>query len=217
MARTFIRSTKLAKLAMVYINVSAMALKAWRINMKRLFDLALACLVLPFLILPMLYLAFQVRRSSSGPALYWSARIGQHNQLFMMPKYRSMFVETPEVATHLLKDSTNHITPLGTWLRRTSLDELPQLYSIIVGHMSFVGPRPALFNQDDLKQMRTEKGIHTLKPYMTGLAQIMAEMKSVWMKRWNWMLTILKGTIYCLIFKFCGKLSLKWLNVTILH
>ena len=157
---------------MVYINVSAMALKAGPVNMKRLFDLILACIVLAFLILPMLYLAFQVRRSSSGPALYWSARIGQHNQIFMMPKYRSMFIETPEVATHLLNDSTTHITPLGTWLRRTSLDELPQLYSIIVGHMSFVGPRPALFNQDDLKQMRTEKGIHRLKPGMTGLAQI---------------------------------------------
>ena len=96
----------------------------------------------------------------------------------MMPKYRSMFVETPEVATHLLKDSTTHITPLGAWLRRTSLDELPQLYSIIVGHMSFVGPRPALFNQDDLKQMRTKKGIHRLKPGMTGLAQINGRMKS---------------------------------------
>ena len=140
--------------------------------MKRLFDLTLACFVLPFLILPMLYLAVQVRRSSSGPALYWSARIGQHNQIFMMPKYRSMFIETPEVATHLLKDSTSHITPLAKWMRRTSLDELPQLYSIIIGHMSFVGPRPALFNQDDLKQMRTKKGIHKLKPGLTGLAQV---------------------------------------------
>ncbi len=140
--------------------------------MKRLFDFTLACFILPLLILPMLYLAIQVKRSSSGPALYWSARIGQNNQIFLMPKYRTMFVETPEVATHLLKDSMSHITPLGRWLRRTSLDELPQLYSIIVGHMSFVGPRPALFNQYDLMKMRTEKGIDKLKPGLTGLAQV---------------------------------------------
>ncbi len=141
-------------------------------NTKRLFDLTLACFLLPLLILPMLYLAILVKRSSPGPALYWSARIGQNNQIFLMPKYRTMFVKTPEVATHLLKGTTSHITPLGSWLRRTSVDELPQLYSIIVGHMSFVGPRPALFNQYDLKKMRSGKGIDKLKPGLTGLAQV---------------------------------------------
>ena len=149
-----------------------MARKTRSVSVKRLFDLTLACLFLPFLALPMLYLAVQVKKSSPGPVLYWSARIGRNNHIFMMPKYRSMFVETPEVATHLLKDSESHITPFGRWLRRTSLDELPQLYSIIIGHMSFVGPRPALFNQEDLKKMRTEKGAHKLKPGLTGLAQI---------------------------------------------
>ena len=116
---------------MVYIDVSAMALKAGPFNMKRLFDIILACLVLPFLILPMLYLAFQVRRSSSGPALYWSARIGQHNQLFMMPKFRTMRTDAPEVATDELVNPDQYITPIGIFLRKSSFDEIPQIFLVL--------------------------------------------------------------------------------------
>ena len=140
--------------------------------MNRFCDLVLLFFILPFLLLPMLVLAIFVKATSQGPVLHWSARIGRNNKLFQMPKYRSMHIDTPQVATHLLQNSNGYITPLGSWLRSTSLDELPQLYSIFVGNMTFVGPRPALFNQNDLKKMRTEKGIHKLKPGLTGLAQI---------------------------------------------
>ncbi|MES2361143.1 MAG: sugar transferase [Pseudomonadota bacterium] len=140
--------------------------------MKRLFDLVLAILVISVLSLPLLVLGITVCLSSRGPALYWSDRVGRHNKIFRMPKFRSMRLGTPEVATHLLADPFKHLTPIGPFLRKTSLDELPQLWSILTGDMSFVGPRPALFNQNDLTALRTEKGIHTLMPGLTGWAQI---------------------------------------------
>lgn len=140
--------------------------------MKRLFDLTLALVAAVLLALPIGVLALLVRFTSPGPALYWSDRVGRHNHIFQMPKFRSMRVNTPAVATHLLKDPDSHLTPIGSFLRKSSLDELPQLWSIIKGDMSFVGPRPALFNQDDLIALRTERGVHQLLPGLTGWAQI---------------------------------------------
>jgi O-antigen biosynthesis protein WbqP len=140
--------------------------------MKRMFDLALALLAAAILALPILLLAILVRLTSPGPALYWSDRVGAHNRIFHMPKFRTMRIGTPAVATHLLSNPGAHLTPIGGFLRRTSLDELPQLWSILKGDMSFVGPRPALFNQDDLVALRTERGIDRLVPGLTGWAQI---------------------------------------------
>lgn len=122
--------------------------------------------------LPFLIIAFAVRLTSKGPALYWSDRVGRNNSIFKMPKFRTMRIGTPAVATHLLNDPSRWLTPIGAFLRKTSLDELPQLLSILKGDMSFVGPRPALFNQDDLIALRTEKGVHQLVPGLTGWAQI---------------------------------------------
>jgi O-antigen biosynthesis protein WbqP len=139
---------------------------------KRLFDLVLAVLAALCLLLPIAVVAVCVRITSKGPALYWSDRVGQHNQIFKMPKFRSMRVDTPAVATHLLSNPASFLTPIGSFLRKSSLDELPQLWSILVGDMSFVGPRPALFNQDDLIQLRTEAGVHVLVPGLTGWAQV---------------------------------------------
>lgn len=139
---------------------------------KRLFDIFLV-LVSGILLLPVIFVvAVLIRVTSKGPALYWSDRVGQDNLIFKMPKFRSMKVDTPAVATHLLKDPQSVMTPIGNFLRKSSLDELPQLWSIFKGDMSFVGPRPALFNQHDLIALRTEKGIHKLKPGLTGWAQI---------------------------------------------
>jgi len=140
--------------------------------MKRLLDLNLAIVFIIFLFFPLIAIALMVRLTSKGPVLFWSERVGKDNCIFKMPKFRSMKVETPAVATHLLEDSSKWITPIGSFLRRSSLDELPQLWSIFLGHMSFVGPRPALFNQNDLITLRTELGVHTLKPGLTGWAQI---------------------------------------------
>ena len=140
--------------------------------MKRLFDLILASLAALVLLLPLIGVAILVRLTSAGPILYWSDRVGRNNQIFSMPKFRSMRVGTPAVATHLLADPRSHLTPIGSLLRRSSLDELPQLWSIIKGDMSFVGPRPALFNQHDLIEMRTCRGVHLLVPGLTGWAQI---------------------------------------------
>lgn len=140
--------------------------------MKRLFDLALAGVIVSFLLLPILAIAAAVRLSSPGPALYWSDRVGRHNRIFKMPKFRSMRIDTPAVATHLLQNPDQWLTPIGSSLRKSSLDELPQLWSILKGDMSFVGPRPALFNQDDLIALRTEKGVHELVPGLTGWAQV---------------------------------------------
>ena len=140
--------------------------------MKRIFDFILAVVILLIVIIPILIIALIVKLTSPGPVLYWSARVGLNNHLFKMPKFRSMKIDTPEVATHLLSNPESAITPIGNFLRKTSLDELPQLWNILIGEMSFVGPRPALFNQDDLIALRTEKGIHTLTPGLTGWAQI---------------------------------------------
>ena len=140
--------------------------------MKRLFDLLLTIFAVLVLSVPVLLVALAVRLTSSGLALYWSDRVGRHNKLFKMPKFRSMQVGTPAVATHLLADPKRHLTPIGSFLRKSSLDELPQLWSILVGDMSFVGPRPALFNQHDLIEMRTQLGVHELVPGLTGWAQI---------------------------------------------
>mgnify|MGYP001546770872 FL=1 len=124
------------------------------------------------LAVPVLLVAALVRLTSAGPALYWSDRVGRHNAIFKMPKFRSMRVGTPAVATHLLADPAVHLTPIGSFLRKSSLDELPQLWSILVGDMSFVGPRPALFNQQDLIELRTRFGVQELTPGLTGWAQI---------------------------------------------
>ncbi|MCE2746976.1 MAG: sugar transferase [Burkholderiales bacterium] len=140
--------------------------------MKRLFDLLLGIAALAILALPILVVALAVRLTSKGPALYWSDRVGIHNRIFKMPKFRSMRVGTPAVATHLLSNPHSHLTPIGSFIRKTSLDELPQLWSILKGDMSFVGPRPALFNQHDLIELRTEKGVHQILPGLTGWAQV---------------------------------------------
>ncbi len=140
--------------------------------MKRLFDVLLALAAALILLLPVLLVAIAVRLTSKGPALYWSDRVGRNNVIFKMPKFRSMRVGTPAVATHLLTDAQSHLTPIGSFLRKSSLDELPQLWSILAGEMSFVGPRPALFNQHDLMALRTEFGVHTLLPGLTGWAQV---------------------------------------------
>lgn len=140
--------------------------------MKRVFDLLLALAAAVLLAVPVLLVAGLVRLTSPGPVLYWSDRVGRHNKIFKMPKFRSMRVGTPAVATHLLADARSHLTPIGSFLRKSSLDELPQLWSILVGDMSFVGPRPALFNQHDLIELRTQQGVHELVPGLTGWAQV---------------------------------------------
>ena len=140
--------------------------------MKRVFDICLGCLAVLILFVPVLLVAIAVRLTSKGPALYWSDRVGRNNVIFKMPKFRSMRVGTPAVATHLLADASSHLTPIGSFLRKSSLDELPQLWSILAGNMSFVGPRPALFNQQDLITLRTEQGVHALVPGLTGWAQV---------------------------------------------
>jgi O-antigen biosynthesis protein WbqP len=140
--------------------------------MKRVFDLLVALLAGLVLLIPLAVLAVLVRVTSKGPALYWSDRVGRYNHIFKMPKFRTMRVDTPAVATHLLQDPDTYLTPIGSFLRKSSLDELPQLWSILKGDMSLVGPRPALFNQDDLIALRTEYGVHELVPGLTGWAQI---------------------------------------------
>jgi O-antigen biosynthesis protein WbqP len=140
--------------------------------MKQIFDLLLGVAILSLLVVPMLLISIAVRLSSKGPALYWSDRIGKNNVIFKMPKFRSMLINTPAVATHLLDNPDTYLSPIGGFLRRSSLDELPQLFSILKGNMSFVGPRPALFNQDDLIALRTTNGVDKLLPGITGWAQV---------------------------------------------
>ena len=140
--------------------------------MKRLLDLFLVLVAGLVFIVPFLLVAIGVRLTSFEPVLYWSERVGRHNKVFKMPKFRTMLVDTPAVATHLLSEPENFLTPIGSFLRKSSLDELPQLWSIIKGDMSFVGPRPALFNQDDLIALRTLHGVDKLMPGLTGWAQI---------------------------------------------
>jgi len=141
-------------------------------SLKRALDLLLAVIAALVLLMPIALVALAVRLTSPGPALYWSDRVGRHNRLFKMPKFRSMRTDTPAVATHLLQNPAQWLTPIGSFLRKSSLDELPQLWCILKGDMSFVGPRPALFNQDDLIALRTEAGVHELVPGLTGWAQV---------------------------------------------
>ena len=140
--------------------------------MKRLFDLILSTIIIFSLLVPMLFISLLIRLTSKGPVLYWSDRIGLNNSIYKMPKFRSMKVDTPEMATHLMLNPEKFLSPIGGFLRRFSLDELPQLISIFKGDMSFVGPRPALFNQDDLIALRLEKGLDKLLPGLTGWAQV---------------------------------------------
>lgn len=140
--------------------------------MKRIFDFSMSLAAFIFLSLPMLLTALAVRLTSPGPILYWSDRVGRNNTIFKMPKFRTMRTDTPAVATHLLGDPDRWLTPIGKFLRKSSLDELPQLWSILVGDMSIVGPRPALYNQNDLIALRTQKNVHGLTPGLTGWAQI---------------------------------------------
>jgi O-antigen biosynthesis protein WbqP len=140
--------------------------------MKRLVDLILLLIALIFLSIPMLIVAIIVKLTSPGPIVFWSDRVGQYNRIFRMPKFRTMQVNTPNVATHLLVGAGSYLTPVGGFLRKSSLDELPQLWSVFIGDMSFVGPRPALYNQEDLIAMRTECGVEVLVPGITGWAQV---------------------------------------------
>jgi O-antigen biosynthesis protein WbqP len=139
---------------------------------KRFFDIVFAIFAGLLMLVPIALAAVCVRLTSVGPVIYWSDRVGHKNQIFRMPKFRTMHVNSPAVATHLLVDPKMHLTPIGSFLRKSSLDELPQLWSILIGDMSFVGPRPALFNQDDLIQLRTKVHVHFLKPGLTGWAQV---------------------------------------------
>ena len=139
---------------------------------KRSFDVLLALVAGVLLLLPLVIVGAMVRLTSKGPALYWSDRVGRNNSIFKMPKFRSMRVGTPAVATHLLRNAAAALTPIGSFLRKSSLDEIPQLWSILRGDMSFVGPRPALFNQHDLIELRTQCGVHQLVPGLTGWAQV---------------------------------------------
>ena len=140
--------------------------------MKRGLDLILGGLAIVILFIPMLLVAIAVRLTSPGPILFWSMRVGKNNAIFMMPKFRTMQIDTPNVATHLLTGAQNYLTPIGGFLRRSSLDELPQLWSVLIGQMSFFGPRPALYNQNDLIAMRYAKGLQVLVPGITGWAQV---------------------------------------------
>lgn len=140
--------------------------------MKRFIDFMLALIASVLLALPIFIVAILVKSTSPGPVLYWSNRVGKNNQIFKMPKFRSMEIGTPAVATHLLQNPKAYLTPIGSFIRKSSLDELPQLWSILVGDMSIVGPRPALFNQHDLVAQRTTAGVHKLVPGLTGWAQV---------------------------------------------
>ena len=140
--------------------------------MKRIFDLLLGVAILVLLVVPMLLISIVVRLSSKGKALYWSDRVGKNNKIFKMPKFRSMLIDTPAVATHLLDNPDTYLSPIGGFLRRSSLDELPQLFSVLKGDMSFIGPRPALYNQDNLIALRSENGVDKLLPGITGWAQV---------------------------------------------
>jgi O-antigen biosynthesis protein WbqP len=139
---------------------------------KRFFDISVGLLLFILLVIPILLVAITIKVTSKGSVLYWSERVGRENMNFMMPKFRTMRSDTPQLATHLMKDPEIYLSPIGGFLRRSSLDEIPQLFSILKGDMSFVGPRPALFNQDDLVTLRTEKGVNKLMPGLTGWAQV---------------------------------------------
>lgn len=140
--------------------------------MIRILNILVSFLLIIIFIIPAIIIYITIKLTSSGPAIHWSKRIGKNNIIFLMPKFRTMKIDTPQVATHLLNNSKNYLTPIGTFLRKTSLDELPQIWSVFIGNMHIVGPRPALFNQDDLIQLRTKNNIHLLTPGVTGWAQI---------------------------------------------
>ena len=140
--------------------------------MKRIFDIAIGLILFILLVIPILLVAITIKVTSKGSMLYWSERVGRENMNFMMPKFRTMRSDTPQLATHLMNDPEIYLSPIGGFLRRSSLDEIPQLFSILKGDMSFVGPRPALFNQDDLIALRTDKGVEKLVPGLTGWAQV---------------------------------------------
>jgi O-antigen biosynthesis protein WbqP len=140
--------------------------------MKRLFDLVVVLLFVVILFIPIVVVTILVRFTSKGPVIYWSVRVGKKNKTFKMPKFRTMIVSTPTIATHMLDAPDSYLSPIGGFLRRTSLDELPQLFSVLKGDMSIIGPRPALFNQNDLIELRTKKGVEKLTPGITGLAQV---------------------------------------------
>ena len=140
--------------------------------MKRPFDLILATILIIILLMPMFFIALMIRLTSKGPVLYWSDRVGFNNTIYKMPKFRSMRIDTPPVATHLMSNPEEFLSPIGRFLRQTSLDEIPQLLSILKGDMSFVGPRPALYNQEDLITLRSNHGLHKLIPGLTGWAQV---------------------------------------------
>jgi O-antigen biosynthesis protein WbqP len=142
------------------------------ITMRRALDLFVCLGLFLILLLPIVVIIFSIKTTSSGPVIYWSNRVGKNNILFKMPKFRTMYLNTPTVATHLLKNPSLCLTPIGSFLRKTSLDEIPQLWSILIGDMSFIGPRPALFNQYDLIKLRTSKGVHHLTPGLTGWSQV---------------------------------------------
>ena len=142
------------------------------LSMKRLFDLFIVFALLVFLVAPMLIIAIVIRLTSKGHSIYWSDRVGKNNIIFKMPKFRTMLIDSPTVATHLLNNPDSYLSPIGGFLRRTSLDEIPQLFSVLKGDMSFVGPRPALFNQADLIALRLANNLDTLIPGLTGWAQV---------------------------------------------
>ena len=152
--------------------MSLLELSFWDIMTIRVFNLILCICAGAILVIPFLIVGLLIKLTSPGPLIHWSKRIGKNNHIFLMPKFRTMRVDTPQVATHLLTNGSSYLTPVGSFLRKTSLDELPQLWSVFTGEMSFVGPRPALFNQDDLIELRTKNNIHLLPPGITGWAQI---------------------------------------------
>jgi O-antigen biosynthesis protein WbqP len=149
-----------------------MVQKTAYVIVKRAFDIVAALVALVLLTVPLFVISLVIKCTSQGPIIHWSKRIGKNNTIFSMAKFRTMYMSTPQVATHLLDAPAQYVTPIGKVLRKYSLDELPQLYNILKGDISFVGPRPALFNQDDLKELRTQKDIHLLVPGLTGWAQI---------------------------------------------
>ena len=175
--------------------------------MKRFFDLTASLAAATVLGAPILAVALAVRMTSPGPALYWSNRVGRHNRIFKMPKFRSMRVDTPAVATHLLDNPSQWLTPIGSFLRKSSLDELPQLWSILKGDMSFVGPRPALFNQDDLIALRTETGVDQLVPGLTGWAQVNGRDELPIAQKVDWDVDYLKRR------SFLFDLKILWMTV----
>ena len=175
--------------------------------MKRVFDFSLGFLAALILLLPLLLVAIAVRITSNGPVLYWSERIGRNNVTFKMPKFRTMRLGTPVVATHLLTDVRSHLTPIGSFLRKSSIDEMPQLWSILTGDMSFVGPRPALFNQQDLIDQRTKLGVHKLVPGLTGWAQVNGRDELPILQK------VALDTEYLKRQDFCFDIKILWLTI----